>query len=171
MKNLNLLYEIAKSNVESLGIEIGDITSVVPNTRAKSRWGQCKIIKNAHNWENQTFSININSRLLEDDIKDERVISVIIHEILHTCKGCFNHGENWKRYADLINDCYACYTIERTQCCDFFGISITERIESQKYKVVCGECGHIHYRNRMFDTRACRCGHCKGKNWIIYKQY
>jgi hypothetical protein len=171
MKDLIMLYKTARSNVESLGIEVGNIISVKPNNRAKSRWGQCKIEDNSDYWWDTTYSININSRLLEDDIKDEKVISVIIHEILHTCEGCFNHGNLWKKYADLVNDCYSCYSIERTQCSNYFGISVQERIESKKYKVVCGECGHIHYRNRMFDTSRCTCGHCKGHDWKVYKQY
>ena len=171
MKDLVMLYNTAKSNVESLGIKVGNIVSVKPNNRAKSRWGQCKIEDNDYYWFNRTYSININSRLLEDDIKDEKVISVIIHEILHTCDGCFNHGNRWKEYADLVNDCYACYTIERTQCSSYFGISAQERIESKKYKIKCGYCGNIFYRNRMFNTNTCICGRCKHRDWKIYQQH
>ena len=73
MKDLIMLYKTARSNVESLGIEVGNIISVKPNNRAKSRWGQCRIEDNSDYWWDTTYSININSRLLEDDIKDEKI--------------------------------------------------------------------------------------------------
>ena len=171
MKDLNLLFETAKHNVESLGVEIGNIKSIEPNNRAKSRWGQCKIYKNNNDWNKRVFTININNRLLQDDIKDEKVMSVIIHEILHTCRGCFNHGELWKRYADLINDCYSCYKIERTQSCSYFGINKEDYRAESKYEIVCGHCGYSFYRNRKFDTNRYLCGRCRHSNWIVYTNY
>lgn len=171
MKDLVMLYNTARSNVESLGIEVGNIISVKPNNRAKSRWGQCKIEDNSSYWWDRTFSININNRLLQDDIKDEKVISVIIHEILHTCEGCFNHGNRWKEYADLVNDCYSCYTVERTQSSSYFGISSKERLESRKYKIVCGCCGQTIYRDRLFNTKRYSCGKCHKQDWKVFKQF
>lgn len=172
MKDLNKLFAIAKSNLDTIGIEYGDIVEIKVNTRAKSRWGQCKIVNGTqrYEWFDREFEINISDRILVDEVNDDKVISVIIHEILHTCEGCFNHGEKWKKYADLVNDCYSCYKVETTQSCEFFGFnSREEHIKNSKYKIKCNGCGNVFYRNRMFDTNSCRCGKCKQKSWHIWK--
>ena len=172
MKNLNRLFAIAKSNLDSIGIEYGDIVGIVVNTRAKSRWGQCKIVNGTqrNEWFDQEFEINISNRILDDNIDDDKVISVIIHEILHTCYGCMNHGRKWKELADLVNDCYSCYRIETTQSCSYFGLNAKEeRAKYSTYKIQCGNCHNEFYRNRLFNTNTCFCGKCKKQNWQIYK--
>lgn len=172
MKDLNKLFRIAKSNLDSIGIEYGNIVGIFPNTRAKSRWGQCKIVNGTsiYEWYDKEFEINISSRILVDEINDDKVISVIIHEILHTCEGCFNHGAKWKEYADLVNDCFSCYKIERTQSCEFFGFNAREeRAKISTYKVQCGNCKNEFYRNRLFNLKTCTCGKCHKRNWNVWK--
>lgn len=172
MKDLNRLFAIAKSNLDTIGIKYGNIVGIKVNTRAKSRWGQCKIVNDTqrYEWFDREFEINISDRILVDEVNDDKVISVIIHEILHTCEDCFNHGEKWKEYADLVNDCYSCYKVETTQSCEFFGFNAKEeRIKNSKYKIKCNGCDNVFYRNRMFDTSSCRCRKCKQKSWHIWK--
>lgn len=89
MKNLNELFDYAMWVVEECGIETGDITNVTINTRAKKRYGQCRQTGNK-------YMINISAFILSDDTKEDAVMETIIHEILHTCKGCMNHGREWK---------------------------------------------------------------------------
>lgn len=88
--------------LDNLNIPYYDKTLVVFkwNNRISTKWGYCR--KNNDN----TFTIAISSCLREDNIKHKKVLSVILHEILHTCPGCFNHGELWTSYAKQINQHY-----------------------------------------------------------------
>ena len=53
MYNLNNAFHSCLDMVVNAGINPGKIVEVIPNTRAKSRWGQCKRV-------NGGYSININ---------------------------------------------------------------------------------------------------------------
>ena len=88
-------------DLRNIGIPISrNIDDIKVNTRAKTRFGACKVKKSTFE---RRFTIEISSEILDCD---EKVISeTIIHELLHTCPGCFNHGKKWKkrtkiRYAD-----------------------------------------------------------------------
>lgn len=149
MKDLQKLFNECKEELDYIGIEYGCIESITINTRAKKRWGQCRITLNSAYWENRIFSINISDKLLQDDVSDESAKDTIIHEILHTCKGCMNHGEEWKRLADIVNDCYSYYNIKRTASAEEKGINIKEEEKNYKYALRCKCCGKIFYKNRM----------------------
>lgn len=57
------------------------------------------------------FDINISEAVLKDDIDKQIALEVIIHELLHTVKGCFNYGAKWIKYAEYINWKFSQYTI------------------------------------------------------------
>ena len=132
MKDLQKLFEECKKELDYIGIEYGYIESIIINNRAKKRWGQCKITYRSSCWQNRVFSINISERLLRDDITDNACKNTIMHEILHTCENCFNHGSEWKRMAELINDCYFFYNIKRTTSSEEKGINEEEKKERIK---------------------------------------
>lgn len=150
MKDLKLMFERAKEDLDVIGIQYGNIVEIKVNTRAKSRWGQCCTVLNSQYWENKQFSINISDRLLQDDVTDEACLDTIIHEILHTCKGCMNHGREWKELAELVNDCYACYNIKRCTSSSEKGIDNIDNTDKvHKYAVKCTHCGKVWYKDRM----------------------
>lgn len=95
MYNLNNAFHSCLDMVINAGINPGNIVEVIPNTRAKSRWGQCKRVSGG-------YSININIDLLDERNDYKGLENTLIHEILHTVDGCMNHGPNWKRAADRI---------------------------------------------------------------------
>lgn len=150
MKNLRNLVLECKTMLDELGIKYGYIESVTINTRAKQRWGQCKITLNSQYWENRIFSINISDRLLQDDVSDIAIKNTIIHEILHTCEGCFNHGTEWKIMADIINTHYKEYNIKTKTSTEEKGIE--EDVTQYKYVLRCKKCGKLIYKNRMCDV-------------------
>lgn len=140
MKDLQKLLQECKEELDVLGIRYStDITSLEVNKRAKNRWGQCK--KNGG-----IYSINISERLLADDIKDKSCKQTIMHELLHTCKGCMNHGKEWTRLGKLVTDCYGCYDITRCTSADSLGINLDVTI--YKYSFKCKKCGKIIYKQR-----------------------
>lgn len=96
MKDLKRLVEICRDDLDSLGFKYGEVRNWSVNTCAKCRLGQCKKVSFS------MFDINISEQLLKDDIDDQITLDTIMHELLHTVSGCFNHGGKWKSYAKYI---------------------------------------------------------------------
>lgn len=108
MKNFEMLQKVCIDEVLGAGIEPGNIVSWVINRRAKTRWGMCT--KNPDG----TCIIQIAARLIEDErISEQACKETMIHEILHTCKGCKGHTGLWLIYANIMNKKYG-YNIKRT---------------------------------------------------------
>lgn len=161
MRNLNTVYYECKSELDAIGITYGNITSVVVNTRAKKRWGQCKSIPNG-------YIISINAALLDERNDIKGLKETIIHEILHTCNGCMNHGIEWKRLADKVNHKYG-YNVKRTSSADDKGVHDETRNIQPKainYIIKCNNCGFEFKRTRHTsfvanpDNYRCSCGGC-----------
>lgn len=86
---------------EDLQIPFSDkISSIRVNNRIRAKWGYCRRIRNPQGED--SFEISISGRLLQNDVKPKKQMSVILHEILHTCPGCFNHGKEWNAYRKQI---------------------------------------------------------------------
>lgn len=158
MKNLNELFEQAMSIVEGCGIKTGDIVEVTINTRATRRWGQCRKT-------GDKYYINISSRILADDTDPHAVIELLIHEILHTCRGCMTHKNEWKRLANLVTKTTG-FKITRTTSAEHFGIILDDNRKS-KYVFVCQKCGAVIRRERVSNfvrhPERYSCGKCGGK--------
>ena len=63
-----------------------------------SRYGYCKRIKNRET----DFVIAINKWFVDD----VDIISTIMHELVHTIDGCYNHGNLFHKYLKEINSKY-----------------------------------------------------------------
>lgn len=94
MKDLDSLIFDCFRICNALEIPFSDNISIVWNGRITRKWGYCRKIRD-------TYQISIATRLSEDAVPDEKTKSVILHEILHTCPGCMNHGKLWKHYCKL----------------------------------------------------------------------
>lgn len=154
-----LTNELIKE-LKDIGIPVSsNIEDVVINTRAKARFGACKVRKNRLG--QKKFIIEISNEIIGCDTKE--IKGVIIHELLHTCSGCFNHGKNWKSYSRLVEDKLG-YTIERTQKYEDFGLSRPKEKEKIKYLVKCCGCGMEFPRKRVCNLvkhpESHRCGKC-----------
>ena len=146
--------------LDKIDIDYGNILEVTVNTRAKNRWGQCKKVPGG-------FKININADLLNESItkSDEGLINTLIHEILHTCEGCLNHGKKWKDLAFKVNLFYG-YNIKRTSSSEEKGVPETLKKVYYKYAVQCTCCNQITKRQKMSKVVShpeyFRCGLCGG---------
>lgn len=164
MKDFETLRQECLAEIAAIGIEIGYIKEWTVNTRAKSRWGQCKKEKDG------TFSIQISDRLLVDDrITEKACKETIIHEILHTCKGCMQHRGKWKAYAEQMNRMYG-YNIKRVTTGGEKGVeNYKPKSMAVKYVLTCGKCGATVYRKRSSKfTRYYRnylCTRCGAAAW------
>lgn len=139
------LYKYAAECMSELGaIGIPFRTSFFEvNNRAVYRWGLCRPNGDG------TFTIQISSVLLEDSNSICGLKNTIIHELIHTCDGCMNHGNKWKEFADKVNKFYG-YSIKRTSSPEEKGVSVDSIKENKRhYEVTCSDCGNkfIYYRD------------------------
>ena len=139
--------------------------TVYINPRPKRRFGCCST-------KGGKFCIEISEFLLK--AKPHKIRGVIAHEVLHTCRGCRDHGPRWKEYAARMNDAYD-YDIKRVSSFDELGLESIERPDREaniKYIIKCEKCGKEYPRQRftcvMQKIEAYRC-QCGGKLTLITK--
>lgn len=161
MKDLMILVEICKSDLDSLGIKYGRVSNWTVNTRAKCRLGQCRKIAAG------LFDINISEALLKEDVDDQITINTIMHELLHTVPGCFTHKGKWKLYADYVNKKLPQYTIKRVSKESEVDITIDRKQPVFKYILRCTKCGQEVKRQKetkvITNYKRYRCGNCGGR--------
>ena len=144
---LQILFQKSLKMVTDIGIDIGEnLDPIIKiNYRATSFWGKChykrmqgKIIGS---W------IEVKEELLETTEKD--IITTLIHEILHTCDNCQNHGPQWKAYAGRVNQKYG-LNIKRATSSEEKGL--VKDITNYKYAIRCEKCGKMIYKNRLSNS-------------------
>ena len=160
MKNLKELAIECMAELDAIGIKYGNIVEWQINTRAKKRWGQC------HKNPDGTYIISISHRLLADNVENDGAKNTIIHELLHSVKGCMNHKEEWKYQAEKVNRAYG-YNIKRCSSSEEKGVEGLESIpQAIKYQFKCKDCGKVYSRTRASkftnNWQRYRCGVCGG---------
>lgn len=145
----------------AIGIEYGNIVEIKANTRAKKRWERCRAVVGG-------YSIDINVVLLDERNDEKGLKETIIHELLHSCKGCMNHNENWKRLAAKVNRAYD-YNVKRCSSAKDKGVQEETRpvnVHTVNYILKCSRCGRTYTRARMCkvikNIERYRCGCCGG---------
>ena len=143
--------------VQQEGIPVAEkIEKIYINDKIRSRFGSCRK-------ENGSYYIELSGKIMP--CEDRVIETVLLHELLHTCPGCMNHGFRWKKYAEIINQKYG-YEITASSRYETFGMENPESREPVKYTILCTNCG-----NRIERRRRCplvekadryRCGKCGG---------
>lgn len=182
---LQKIYNECVQELKSIGIDISNSDKIGTidisiSKRNNKRYGCCKqeepdssskyiervgrkrIIKYA---KFNKHHIEISPWLLELD--EDIIKNTIIHEIIHCFPNCNNHGIQFKKYAQYINDKLG-YNISRVgnKKEDYIKSNVEYKEKEQyNYHIKCTNCGQSFFRkrlNRNF-TRKYRCGKCKGK--------
>ncbi len=157
IKKLTLLNA---RKLRSIGIPVStQIDDVIINTRAKSRLGACKLMKTSQG--KKSFTIEISSETLKCSV--DKITEVVIHELLHTCPGCFNHGKKWKSYGEKVYEKLG-YRITRVTKYEELGLAKPVKKQETVYTVKCKGCGQIYTRKRMCplvkNPENYKCGKC-----------
>lgn len=170
-EKLEQALKLAKVQCVLCNIPYGNILKIEPNTRAKRRWGQCKKVPGG-------FEINISTRLLVDDVDEKSLMDTVLHEVLHTCPNCMNHGKTWKEYARRLNKKFG-YDIKRCTSSEEKGIEPTSREQDYKYIVKCENCNLKYYYLRRGEVirqiqanpnhHRCSCGRCRSNKLVVIK--
>jgi len=157
MKDLVFYSKYAKSIMDSLNIPYVDCDIKV-SYRMTRTWGYCHLDGYTHKYD-----ITISHRLLKDEVDDDALMNTLIHEYLHTCPKCMNHGKLWKHYAEMINSKYHYHIKTRTSSAEK-GI-VDER--KPKYVIECPHCHKQSYYYRKssvvtaaLNNRRLTCGTC-----------
>ena len=187
-EKLDRLFKECIQELEKIGIDINnkDIGKIEINIskRNNKRYGACKQeepdIKSKYiekigrrkivkYWKYNKHVIEISKWVME---LDEKIIkNTIMHELIHCMPYCNNHGAEFKRYANYINNKLG-YDISRVgnKEQDYKKSNLEYKEEKQlKYKIECQKCGYTFYRQRQNKnfTRKYRCGKCGGRFEVI----
>ena len=189
-EKLTKLYNECIEELKSIGINMedskknGKITINIAKRKAK-RYGCCKqskpVITCYHiEYKNHRrrkvydvflkHDIEISKWVL--DLNDDIIKNTIMHELIHCLPYCNNHGKEFKKYAEYINQKLG-YKIQRLgnkeKDYENSNIKFEDKEITYKYKIKCKNCGFIFYRQRLKKNfiRDYRCGKCKGKLEII----
>lgn len=170
MADIQELAETAMQYLNQLKIPYGTVSSLTVNSRAM-RYGRCRRLPDG------TFEIEISARLLRNDVDPKYARNTMIHELLHTCYRCMNHGKRWKSYIARVNDAFGFdisptpykstdYSRERSKA--------VPPPREPKYVFQCRGCGIQTYRFRASDftrnTDRYFCSKCGGKFKLISKR-
>lgn len=179
---LNELFKECIKELESIGITFKDKEiNIIISKRNNKRYGCCrpeipdenykkvfrKGFKFIIKYENyKKYTIEISPWVIE--LNDDIIKNTIIHELIHCMPKCTNHGEEFKRYAKLINEKLG-YNITRAgnkkEDYEKSNIEYNE-IENYKYRIKCKNCGQIFYRKRLNKnfTKKYRCRNMRSVN-------
>ena len=153
MRDLNELLKLCEEYLDAIDIPYGNVVSIKRNNRLKKSCGRCWHYDPYYEDGKRMYKyhkIEISGTLFNEGVTEKAIMVTIIHELLHSCDGCQNHGDLFHKYANLVNDCYD-MDID-TKCSKKRGNMIdSARIESNDYPWVftCTECGHSYRYDRM----------------------
>ena len=132
MKNLLAYVESVREMLNEVDIPYDGTAYVVVNNRLRRPWGVCKRMTKPNG--KMGFIIEINKCLVDERNSDKGLIETLLHEYIHTCKDCFDHGETWKYYVDIVNKRFNLNVREKDT---FEGKGISKEYIEEKNKNCC----------------------------------
>ena len=184
-EKLKKLFLECLNELDKIGIDIlnekkyGKITITI-SKRNNKRYGCCKQEEpdksyktiNKRGYRKVISYEKFNKHYIEISpwviqLEDNIIKNTIMHELIHCLPYCNNHGDEFKKYAKLINTNYG-YNISRVgDKKEDFEKSNIEFSEKQryKYKITCIGCNQEFYRHRLSKgfLRKYRCAKCGGR--------
>lgn len=163
MKNLHVLFNECVEELKRINMDISNnIVEVKVNGRLSRSLGRC-----VYNRRYGSYTIEINPCMLGDSVEINATKNTIIHELIHTCPGCMNHGYQWKRRGDRVNRMLG-YNISRCASSNELeadGVEI--KLREYKYALECPTCGNQWKYRRWCESlenpSRYQCSKCKSK--------
>ena len=152
MRDLNKYVGICKQELDSIGIPYKNPEKWVASGRLTKAFGNCHIqYNNIYDKKRGIIGciprITISKRVLDERVPEKFLKETIIHEMIHTCDGCGDHGYKFNRYASQINVMLG-YNIGVTASAEETKV-INNLYEPKKriYSIECPVCkGRINYK-------------------------
>lgn len=117
---VNRAFEILSA--EGIHVQVTENDISLGNRVWTSAWGKC--YRRHTMFGGDRFEITLNYAFYKA-AKPQAAVQTLLHELLHTLPGCFNHGGLWKRYAQMINKKYN-LKIKRCSNPKEFGINLSQ---------------------------------------------
>ena len=94
-------------------------------------------------------------------LRQKRLEETILHEMIHTLPGCFNHGSKFKWYCDCLNRRFG-YSLQRATDSSKYGVEVKHDRRQIKYQVICPHCGktYEYTRKPKYHIAMYSCGRC-----------
>jgi predicted SprT family Zn-dependent metalloprotease len=154
------IYEESLMQLRGIGIcPAGPVERVSINYRARKRLGCCK---RTGTGLAPRYQIEISH--LCRGLEGRQLKEIIIHELLHTCRGSMNHGIRWKENAARVKKELG-YDISSTA--NFEKLGISDAVAGNfRYSITCMNCGSVMYRLKkskvVLHPESYRCSRCGG---------
>lgn len=146
MEKIQEIFEFCKRlmNENNIPISKNIQNEIVINTRLRKTLAICEK-------KGKNYVITFNSHIMETD--KNILIQIMLHELIHTIKGCLNHGPKFKKYCKILNDKYG-FNIDT----HFPAREITYT-NMTIYRYTCSKCHKqfFFYKNTKYN-RVCSCG-------------
>lgn len=171
MKDLKRLYLECVSEARSIGLDISDrITGIEVNSRLSRALGRCYARYAVGG--GYTYRIEVNPCMLADDLDDRIPKNTIMHELVHTCDRCMNHGPEFQRRAMMVNRKLGYHVSTTTDGDALEAAGVNLKRASDNYGIVCKKCGRVVERRKRWSTtleriRSYRHSDCGGDLYVI----
>ena len=152
MKDVQKLFRECVMEMESIGMDISTrIVEVKVNSRLSRALGRCCVVSRVNG--NYWFRIEIQPNMLVDGIDDAVPKNTIMHELIHTCPGAFNHGYEFQRRAEAVNRKLGYNVHTRTSADSLEAAGVTLKKKTANYGIFCMKCCKVvETRNRWSST-------------------
>ena len=151
------LMSIANDLIDMMngeGVELQTITKISYGRKNMRCWGKCET------YDERSFEIKINPVLGDERNPVHELEETLLHELIHTVKGCFNHGERFKMIGRKFDN-YG-FHVSRLSSKNL-KVDVENRY---KYTLTC-ECGHSWNYKRagrvVKEHKNCTCPYCDSK--------
>lgn len=153
-----IMFDVA-NRMEEAGLHI-DFNRVKPQvefSRKTTAYGTCYLKRGIYTIKISKYALNMD---------ETAITNTIAHELIHTLPNCMNHGENFKRCAEIVNRKRGVHVLT-SGCLDSNGKQAQMERPTPKYTVTCKKCGMKYFHNRKCGAVAYperyRCGYCNGE--------
>lgn len=159
---INEIFEKVYYDFIRINIPVSDsINPDIKLSKAQRKWGSCKRSKKSNDYR---FHISISENCFKEPDYIQFISNIMAHELIHTVKGCFNHGAKFQSYARKA--AVLGYTVNTTSKSSIEKTD-DEKFNEAKHVLRCKNCGEIYYRFRFpKDPKyidKIMCGRCKGR--------
>ena len=130
----------------------------VKYSKARSYWAQVR--RRGEDMYELIIS-NVFESIPSEDVARNRFTSSMIHEMIHTIPGCWDHRSKFQRLCRLVNYKYPQYNLQTSTSVEDVGL--VEPLKTPRYLVTCKHCGYTYNYMRKprydLDKYVCKCGH------------
>ena len=160
MKDFYKLYKECIEELYRIGIYPKPFKQWREIDHSQGVWGYCCDLGNG------AFGLELQKDLLNDGTDDAALKDTIIHELIHTLPGCFDHGSQWDEIAARVRAAYPAYLLLPAGGTNRYRIEYTERPVCTWH---CPNCGWStadfskRRKHRKTDPVAYQCPLCKGR--------